>query len=165
MSEDQDIVKAVFVILSKLRTLEGGGEPLGVDGLIDLERALGVLAGLCEDEERSDVVEWARGIEKTRIEIESYSSDVRRRIRGLSTSLESGVIDILMKRLPEERREEVREKLAEILDDVKGPDLIEIRGSEDDRSSRSGLEDKLKMIEEDEPPQGLDRFIEGDETG
>ena len=163
MSEDREIVKAVFVVLSKLgqfRRGEGTPEP---ESLADLEKALGVLAGLCEDEERADVVDWASDIETTRDEIESFDSEMGRRIRNIYSSLESGVIELMMSRLPEGRREEVREKLAEILDGEEELDLVDLHG-ENGKRPLSGLEEKLKMLEGDEPTSGLERFFEENET-
>ena len=165
MSEDQEIVKAVFVVLSKLRRVEGDETPAGGGELMDLERALGMLAGLCDGEERSNVIEWASKFEATRGEIEAFSSEMNRKIRGLSTNLEFEVINILMRRLPEDKREEVREKLSKILDGGDDLALEGLRGSEGDRSPRSGLEDKLKKLEDDEPPPGLDKYMENGKTG
>jgi hypothetical protein len=163
MSEDREIVKAVFVVLSKLRECRQGGGTPGRESLADLEKSLGVLAGLCEDEERADVVDWARDIEATREEIESFSSEIGKRIRNISSSLEPDVIDLMLRRLPEGKREEIREKLAEILDGGTELDLVG-RQEPGNRRPLSGLEEKLKMLEGDEPTAGLERFFEENET-
>jgi len=163
MSEDREIVKAVFVVLSKLgRFRQGEGTP-DRESLADLEKALGVLAGLCEDEERADVVDWARDIEATREEIESFDSEMGRRIRNISSSIESEVIDLMMRRLPEGRREEIRVKLEEILEGEAEFDLLRLQGQGDKRPL-SGLEEKLTMLEGDEQTSGLERFFEENET-
>jgi len=161
MSDDQDAVKAVFVVLSKLKVLrDDEGELPTVERLEDLEKALGVLASTCSGEERSELVEWAGKVESTRGEIESVSSDIRKKIAGLYGPMEAMILDFLISRVPEEKREEVQERLAKIMagSDDAGPSTV--FGLDGESSPRSGLEDKLKMLEEDGPSSGLDRYID-----
>jgi len=163
MSDNQDVLKAIFVVLSKLKVLRDyEGKLPSVEMLEDLEKALGMLASTCSGGERSELVEWAGRVESTRVEIESISSDVRRKIAGLSGPVEAMVLDFLMSRVPEDRREEVQERLAKIMAGTDDIGAITGFGGAGERSPRSGLEDKLKMLEEDGSSSGLDRYIEED---
>lgn len=164
MAEDRDIVTGIIVALSKIQHLakrDCGIFSDSVKDLKELEKALRILEGICEDQEEGDAREWRKRIRKLRKDVEKEAQGFQGTIREYSNLLGDDLLDIMGRRLPEgEYKERIEKELGKVLGRTEGSvfDNGNLQTGPSDSKAVSELERKLERVDT-ELSQGLDRYF------
>ena len=164
MAEDWDIVTGIIVALSKIQHLakrDCGIFSDSVKDLKELEKALRILEGICEDQEEGDAREWRKRIRKLRKDVEKAAQGFQGTIREYSNLLGDDLLDIMGRRLPEgEYKERIEKELGKVLGGTKKPVFKDryLQAGSSDSKVVSELERKLERVDT-ELSQGLDRYF------
>lgn len=167
MSLDREIVTAIIVILSKARKARADIAKVEmIDGLRDVEKALGILGHLNVEAE-SSTTKWKEKFEMLRGDLEDSLVLYESTLDEYSRLMEADLLEMLEEWLPDPKYRDMIEAELDNLSYGKGherTDETEVRIAKNEAMPVSRLERKLERVKSDTPDSGLDRFLEEEDS-
>jgi hypothetical protein len=160
MEGRRELVAAALFVLSRIRKTkdpDGGG----VD-LAEMQRALDILTGLSDPEEREKLSMVRGELDSLERERRDFMRDYDARLEEQNTILEEEVSALLLRHVPENQRNEIKGRLEEAMAG-EGESMEEPLEFPGRQAGASRLERKLRMVEDNVKSDGLEKFLGADE--